>query len=654
MGESDMKSRKDCFFGLHFDMHANERTTGIGEAFDASLVHEICREVKPDFIQVDSKGHPGYSSYPTKIGQPAPEIASDILAAWRKITKEYQIPLFAHYSGVWDSYQAAKHPEWAIVQKNGAPDPRFMSFFGDYEEKLLIPQLREIAADYGLDGAWIDGDCWCVNPDYSEGAKKAYGKEIPQPNDPDFPAFRQFLREEFARYVGRYIRAVKEVAPNFEITSNWCNTLQMPEDVAITDFISGDLSPNDAVDHARVDARAVASFGRPWDLMAWGFSYPVHYVKPAEQLKQEAAAVIMLGGGFQVYHMQEAKKTLQNDWVVPVLREVAEFCRERRAFCHRASPIHEVGVVYSKASYYHGREPVFGPHCDYLTSLRGLTCALLDNQASVEVLMPSRLNDLDSFSMLALSECAELEPDVRAQLLAYAQNGGTLFLSGMKTVSAFREELGISAMETGDFAVIRGGGLRALMMQPFCKLTTSATVLNVMNPIRSVGDPSVANPPPQKVTEPDVPSLIEVSYGKGRIVAAPFDIGKEYEGDRTAQLRSFVGEALARANRKLSVRGTRYVDVALMEKDGKTYLHLLNTAGEHRAEKNAKRAEGKTKTFDEIPPVGPIAVEYRLGRKPVSARLLPKNEQLPFTYENGLLKLTVDRVAIHEAIEISF
>ena len=91
-----------------------------------------------------------------------------------------------------------------------------------------------------------------------------------------------------------------------------------------------------------------------------------------------------------------------------------------------------------------------------------------------------------------------------------------------------------------------------------------------------------------------------------------------------------------------------------MEKDGKTYLHLLNTAGEHRAEKNAKRAEGKTKTFDEIPPVGPIAVEYRLGRKPVSARLLPKNEQLPFTYENGLLKLTVDRVAIHEAIEISF
>ena len=52
--------RKDCFFGLHFDYHANENTRDIGKNFSAETVERIVREVKPDFIQCDTKGHPGY------------------------------------------------------------------------------------------------------------------------------------------------------------------------------------------------------------------------------------------------------------------------------------------------------------------------------------------------------------------------------------------------------------------------------------------------------------------------------------------------------------------------------------------------------------------------------------------------------------------
>ena len=63
-----MKKRSDSFFGLHFDMHANEYSTNIGSEFNSELVEQICAEVKPDYIQVDTKGHPGYSSYPTKYG----------------------------------------------------------------------------------------------------------------------------------------------------------------------------------------------------------------------------------------------------------------------------------------------------------------------------------------------------------------------------------------------------------------------------------------------------------------------------------------------------------------------------------------------------------------------------------------------------------
>ena len=107
-----MKKRRDCFFGLHFDFHANEHTEGIGSEFDGSVLERILREVKPDFVQCDTKGHPGYSSYPTKVGVPAPNIAKDTLRAWRNITEKYQVALYAHDSGILEERAAKDHPEW--------------------------------------------------------------------------------------------------------------------------------------------------------------------------------------------------------------------------------------------------------------------------------------------------------------------------------------------------------------------------------------------------------------------------------------------------------------------------------------------------------------------------------------------------------------
>ena len=47
----------------------------------------------------------------------------------------------------------------------------------------------------------------------------------------------------------------------------------MPEPVsAPVDFLSGDYSPEDSVNSARLSARYLARQGKPWDLMAWSFT----------------------------------------------------------------------------------------------------------------------------------------------------------------------------------------------------------------------------------------------------------------------------------------------------------------------------------------------------------------------------------------------
>ena len=643
-----MKKRSDSFFGLHFDMHANEYSTNIGSEFNSELVEQICAEVKPDYIQVDTKGHPGYSSYPTKYGCQAPDISQDILKIGREITEKYDIALYAHYSGVIDRLQAKLHPEWRIGHENGEPDTGHMSFFGDYAKEILIPQLIEIAQDYRLNGAWVDGECWGVEPDHSEMAEHAFGKAIPKKGEEGYREFQDFIRKNFVKYVENYIQEVKKVVPDFEITSNWMNSPEMPEEIAITDFISGDLSPTDSIDSARLAARMIASYKRPWDIMSWGTSFPVHYVKSAVQLCQEAASVIMLGGGFQIYNMQDPNKTLQNEWITPILKKVSDFCRERQSFSHKAKAVPDVGLIYSIEAYYHNKETIFGTYGPYTRDVRGLISALCDNGLSAEIVMPS-VKNLSDYSIVVLANGGAIEAELKEKILNYVSAGGTLIVTGAESVELFREELQIVEsvlIKESPLTIIRGGDMRALMKQNYVRVKTRAQVCNVMNVVRLEGDIACTNPPPKKAIGEEIASVIQSVYGKGNIFAVPFDFGLAYNEERSAQLRMLIGDIVEKCSRKLYVQGSHYLETALMEKDEKIYIHLLNASGEHRA--------ARVKVFDELLPIYGVAVSYRTKKEPTSVKLVPENIPLSYRYEEGVLKVNIEKIDIHTAIEISF
>ena len=79
-----MKKRKESFWGLHFDFHANPSDGIQGKTLNEEDIRKICHLLKPDFIQIDCKGHPGYTSYPSKLGNAVPEFEKDTLRLWRK------------------------------------------------------------------------------------------------------------------------------------------------------------------------------------------------------------------------------------------------------------------------------------------------------------------------------------------------------------------------------------------------------------------------------------------------------------------------------------------------------------------------------------------------------------------------------------------
>jgi len=367
--------RDQSFLGIHFDFHAGADCMDVGKNTTPEMIHAIIDMVRPDYIQTDCKGHPGYSSYPTKVGNPAPGIIDDPLRIWREVTAQRGVALYMHYSGVWDTRAVELHPEWAVTHADGTRDKEKTSVFGTYVDQLLIPQLKELAGDYGVDGVWVDGECWATIPDYGERAVRLFREttginDIPKSAaNPHWYEWMQFHREGFRKYLRHYVAAIRTVYPDFQICSNWAFTHHMAEPVSVAlDFLSGDYSTNNSVNSARFAGRYLAWQGVPWDLMAWSFSHnsspPPWEQKPAIQLKREAAVVLALGGGFQAYYTQNRDGSVRLD-ELKVMAEVADFARARQPYCHHSVQIPQVALLLSTSDYQRNAGNLFPqyPNC---------------------------------------------------------------------------------------------------------------------------------------------------------------------------------------------------------------------------------------------------------------------------------------------------
>lgn len=643
------RKRAESFLGVHFDFHAGHDCTEVGKRTTRDMVEHILDAVQPDYVQCDCKGHPGISSYPTKVGNPAPGFVGDPLRIWREVTAERGVSLFMHYSGVWDTEAVTQHPDWARVDAEGQPDKRITSVFGPYVDKLLIPQLKELALEYGVDGAWVDGECWATEPDWSEQALAAFRQatgiqDVPRkPEDPHYFEFIEFCREAFRQYLRHYIAEVHQAAPNFQIASNWAFTSFMPEPVTVdVDYISGDYTPQNSVNSARLEGRCIAHQGKPWDLMAWSFGAKWGEggwsTKSIPQLQQEASIVLSLGGGFQAYFTQKRDGSISR-WQMDLMGEVAEFCRDRQEFCHRAEPVPQIALVYAGKAFYRQTPRVFAPWHGELDPMRGVLQSLVEAQLPVEILMEHHLTGhMADYPLIVVPEWGYLEPSFREELLAYVREGGKLLVIGPKAAALFAEPLQVqftgelqedkanylehngwlAAMKTPFQAVELGAGAR-----PFGKLYGENDNIGPYNVAASIAD-----------------------YGQGQIAATYLNLGERYLHGGNAVARDFLSDLVRELfpNPIVTVNGSHQVDVTVNRLDGKLAVHLVNTAGPH--------ANPDVYVYDDIPAVGPLEVTIRVDEEPRFVTLQPAGRKLAYIYEDGAVKVILPRLEIYDILVI--
>ncbi|OHB78835.1 MAG: hypothetical protein A2W31_17415 [Planctomycetes bacterium RBG_16_64_10] len=647
-------ARADSFLGIHFDFHAGDDCTEIGKHVTPEMIEQIIDAVHPDYIQCDCKGHRGLCSYPTKVGNPAPGFIRDQLRIWREVTAQRGVALYMHYSGVWDTEVCKKHSEWARVDENGKPDPDKTSVFGPYADRLLIPQLRELANEYGADGVWVDGECWATVRDYGEAVLKRFRDTtgiaaVPKkPEDQYWFEFSEFCREGFRSYLNHYVTELHRTNPNFQVASNWAFTSLMPGQVtAPVDYISGDFSARNSVNSGRLEGRCMMHQGKPWDLMAWSFTWTdgLYNTKTVPQLQREAAIVLALGGGFQAYFPQKRDGSVRLWQQTGLMSEVAKFCRARQTFCHQAQSVPQIALLYSTAAYYRLCRNVFAPWSGELNALNGILQSLLDAQNAVDIVSEHHLTGrMQEYPLIVIPEWEYLAPEFRDDLLSYVRNGGNLLLIGPRCAALFDQELAVklAGNPAEKMAALHYhgwmAGLKTLVQQ--VELGGSAKPFGAMYDLglgyAGVNDPEGASWTAASITP----------FGKGLIAATYLNLGERYLNNATPTARDFLNGLVRELfpNPLVEVAGSHTVDVVVTRKDGRLMVNLVNTAGPH--------SNKVVNVFDEIPALGPLSVAIRTEQKPRMVTVQPGAREAAWDYTNGKVRLTLPKLEIHDMIVV--
>jgi hypothetical protein len=573
-----------------------------------------------------------------------------MLKIWRDVTAKYGVALYMHFCGAWDEESVKRHPSWARVDENGKRDKKYTSVFGPYVDKLLIPQLKELNDVYGVDGVWVDADCWTTYNDYNKNVLKLFKEKtgitkIPRkPDDPFFFEFTEFCRQGYRDYINHYATELHKHNPDFQICANWAFSSFMPEPVSTeVDFLSGDYWPINSVTCARLEARCLVHQGKPWDLMAWSFNSRLaenHWTtKSVVQMQREASIIMALGGGYQCYFMQKRDGSIIK-WQMEQFSHVAEFCRERQEFCHKAKPISQIALLYSGKAFYRNSKRVFYSWEDITIPMNGLLQNLLESQNIVDVTMEHQLaGRMSDYSLIVIPEWDYLEEQFKQELLQYVKDGGSLLVIGPNAAAMFEKQLGVKFIgkaEQKDKWLFHNDYM--------CGLKTVSQEVKLDNGVEEFGKLF----PENDYTGESIPAASIAKYGKGKIAGVYTNLGERYYKARTFVSRHFLGALVRKLFPKplVEVSGSHFVDVVAAEKGGKLMINLINTAGPH--------SDMDDCVFAEIPPIGPLNVLIRTARKPKTITLQPDNVKMNYKFSKGEVKLTLPQLKIHEIIVIEF
>jgi hypothetical protein len=576
-----------------------------------------------------------------------------------------------HYSGVWDYAAILKHPEYGRVNPPAPPgswtpketnslgrDANMTCPLSDYTRDLMIPQMFELIDGYGVNGFWVDGENWASEPCYCDKCTGRYRKQagkpdlhIPEsPGEDGWEAWLRYSRDNFEHHVREYTEAVHAHKQGITVISNWMYTVRQPDPVTVpVDYLSGDFSWIWSVEGAETEARFMSNRGLEWELMAWGFtSYgktDAWTFKSLPALCQEAGVVLACGGNFLVYDTPERNCRII-PWHMDILGETAEFCRARKPYWG-GEPLPQAVILHASRTYYRENTPLFNTGSG-TQAVEGALASLLGNGYDANILSETDLAQrMNQFPVCVVPSGVGLHESVTAQFRKYAEEGGTLVLSGLAGNTAFDELLGVRDLGKTWEDENRGFQINLLCTysgQDGC-VPAHGTWRLVKAEDCVVLSSLFMGRDPERSGE-KYPGIVYRKAGKGAVIGFFGPFLQFYAVSRYPRYRRLFAHALSAAGVRLAkLEAPPQIHIAVRQKENRLLVHLTNTGSSTPNTPKSAYIEDVNRAYN-------LDFTMPLSKKPSRVYLAPGHEPQEWDYRDGVLRVRIESVYIYEILVI--
>lgn len=628
------------------------------------------------------QSHVGLCYYPTKSGKMHSGFIGkeDTMRKISELCHQNGISVTGYYSLIYNNWAHDTHPEWRMVDEAGVSqyekgevlDAEFANNdlfrYGlccpnnaEYRE-FVSQQIREIAEYFRFDGMFFDMLFW-PHMCYCESCRKRWKEEVggELPTHEDWNDSRWLLHIKKRReWMGEFAQSItdemKSLTPDISVEHNFACAILADGRLAIAepvndacDYVGGDLYGGIYRQSFTCKFYRNITKNQPFEYM---FSRCEPNLSAHTQLKSKD---VMLSSVFMTTAHHGA--TLVIDAIDPigtmdkrVYERIGEVFSESQSYdqYYNGEMLEDVGIYYTLRSKFN---KLGEPYTNHLCSVTASDTMIFNN---IPYGVTGGFYDIDKYKLLIASYLTNEDEYDNTRIIEYVKNGGKLYISGAENSGLLEEFFGgklkgytqervtyISPNEKSQQSFDYFTSKYPLHFNGSAPIVEGMLQENIIATITLPGTHqdtlkfvSIHSNPPHKQT--DIPAMAKCNYGKGTVLwsALPVECIEQYDTRRI-----FVNLLNDVFSLSPTLKSDAPKDVEIVTFDCKD--HFLVSTVVMNMDYKARRIEDFT-------------ICINCNNPPKSVMLIPSNEQIPYSYKNGVLKFKSEHLEIFKMYKIQF
>jgi hypothetical protein len=614
------------------------------------------------------------ANYPTRLQYHFinPYMSGDLVGTLVEKLHEQHIKVFGRFDfSKVNEVIAAENPEWLYVGTDGKPvnynGQVHTCVNGGYQQEYVFRILTEALSAYPLDGIFFNmigyqtydysgdyhGICQCKN--CKERYKKLTGTVLPQQPD---QTYREFVRSTSRELFNRIADHIRAEAPEIAImtyTDAGVNLITTESGSSLSDDYEWNYSGTANVKPVLGSYRALNTMNLLIYFQAIGF----RHVGTSPNIAQKWMLQNMLHAAPLTMVVIGTLADYQDRVYMPVLQDLFGFHKRHEKLFTNVQSLSNVALIRGSGTEY-----------------RGLIRLLSEEHILFDVIEPSAIGSegmphkLDDYQAVIIGDLKNMDEEMIAAVDGYVKNGGKLLATGLTSMNneagVQRETLGLESLgimgsyeifpqsrstylivseedksefgqeEFRDFSIM-------MMYSDFIKGTVKGSAKGYLRLV-----PHTMFGPPEKCyfTEDEItefPGVIVNSFGSGKSVFVPWQIGAQYD---------FIGNYAHRALFKASLENLLGTE-SHIETDASPLIemtHLVNRNGAFEWIGLINHSGQVGASFRDQIPIYNTNIRIRPSKPVKEVHLIRSGKAVKFTQKGGWLEVEVSVIVDFEMV----